>query len=90
MTKTKRHPMADETQEPIVTVEILRDFFETHPALSVRGVNEEAGLSNAYLHSILRGKKPLSKKSLAKLLPVLKRYGYQQKPLICPYCSKPL
>ncbi|EAY24098.1 hypothetical protein [Microscilla marina] len=62
-----------------MTIEELKKFFEEHPSLSINGVNNEAGLTDSYLGKILGGKRPLSQKTVEKLLPVLKRYGYAEK-----------
>ena len=60
-----------------MTIEQLKQFFEERPSLSVRGVAMEAGLSSSYLSKMFMGGRPLSKKSIDKLLPVLEKYGYK-------------
>lgn len=62
-----------------MTLEELKHFFEERPALSVRGVNDDAGLSDNYLNKILRENRELSQKTLEKLIPVLRKYGYGYK-----------
>jgi hypothetical protein len=62
-----------------MTIEELKQFFEERPALSVRGVNDDAGLSQSYLGKVLRGERTLSQNIIDKLLPVLKKYGYGYK-----------
>jgi transcriptional regulator with XRE-family HTH domain len=59
-----------------MTVEELKQFFEERPALTMRGINDHAGLSDNYLNRILREDRKISQKTLDKLLPVLKIYGY--------------
>ena len=61
-----------------MTIEELKKFFEEYSALSVNAVNKEAGLGNSYLHAILMGGRPLSQKTLDKLMPVLEKYGYKE------------
>ncbi|EAY24096.1 hypothetical protein [Microscilla marina] len=60
-----------------MTIEELKKFFEERPALSVRGVNDDAGLSDNYLNKILRNNQKISKKTIDKLDPILRKYGYQ-------------
>ncbi|WP_299453753.1 DeoR family transcriptional regulator [uncultured Microscilla sp.] len=59
-----------------MTIEELKQFFDERPSLSVNGVTLEAGLSESYLSKILRDTRPLSSKTVDKLKPVLKKYGY--------------
>ena len=61
-----------------MTIEELKQFFEEYSALSINAVNKEAGLPNSYLGKIMMGGRPLSQKTLTKLLPVLKKYGYKE------------
>lgn len=61
-----------------MTIEQLKKFFGERPSLSVRGVAAEAGLSNSYLSQIFMGGRPLSQKSIDKLLPIVKKYGYKE------------
>lgn len=62
-----------------MTLDELKKFFEERPALSIRGVNDDAGLSDNYLNKIMRENRAISQKTLEKLEPVLKKYGYQCK-----------
>lgn len=62
-----------------MTIEELKAFFEEYSALSITAVNNEAGLSASYLNKILLGGRPLSQKTLDKLMPVLEKYGYKNK-----------
>lgn len=59
-----------------MTTEELKQFFAERPALSVRGVNDDAGMSDNYLGRILRENRKISQKTIDKLLPVLRKYGY--------------
>jgi len=59
-----------------MTTEELKLFFAERPALSVRGVNDDAGLSDNYLNKILRENRKLSQKNIDKLMPILRKYGY--------------
>lgn len=61
-----------------MTIEELKQFFEEYSALSINAVNKEAGLPNSYLSKILAGGRPLSQKTLDKLIPVLIKYGYKK------------
>ncbi|EAY30515.1 hypothetical protein [Microscilla marina] len=61
-----------------MTIEELKAFFEEYSALSINAVNKEAGLGNSYLHAILMGGRPLTQKTLDKLMPVLEKYGYKE------------
>ena len=60
-----------------MTLEALKQFFEERPSLSMRGVASEAGLSDAYLSKIFLGGRPLTQKSIDKLMPILEKYGYR-------------
>ena len=60
-----------------MTLQELKQFFEERPSLSVRGVAVEAGLSDSYLSKIFLGGRPLSQKSIDKLLPIVEKYGYK-------------
>ena len=59
-----------------MTLEELKQFFEERPALSVNGINKEAGFSDSYLSKIMRGERNLSKQTIEKLTVLLKKYGY--------------
>lgn len=61
-----------------MTIEELKAFFEEYSALSIKAVNREAGLSNSYLGKILSGERPLTQKTLDKIMPVLEKYGYKR------------
>jgi len=62
-----------------MALEELKQFFEERPSLSMRGVASEAGLSDAYLSKIFLGGRPLTQKTLNKIIPVLEKYGYSRK-----------
>lgn len=54
------------------------EFFDTHKALTVRNIAEEAGISERTLWSIVRYGKTPSKRIEAKLVKVLVKYGYSE------------
>ena len=62
-----------------MTIEELKQFFEERPALSVNGINKEAGFSVSYLGKVVREERVLSQNIVDKLLPILKKYGYGYK-----------
>ncbi|HAS44001.1 MAG TPA: DeoR family transcriptional regulator [Microscillaceae bacterium] len=62
-----------------MTLEELKQFFEERPSLSINGVNNEAGLTDSYLGKILKDIRPLTPKTLNKIIPVLEKYGYSGK-----------
>lgn len=61
----------------MITVEQIRAFLIERPLLTDRGVSKEAGLSDSYLGKVLRGDLKLTENSIAKLEPVLSKYGFK-------------
>jgi plasmid maintenance system antidote protein VapI len=61
-----------------ITREDLIQFFEDRPSLSREGIAREAGISGKQLQLIISGERKLTDKSIGKLFPVLKLYGYKK------------
>ena len=55
----------------------IRHFLDTHPSLSISGLEREAGLPARTLHNFLNGSKGFPEKHIPALEKVLKRYGYE-------------
>lgn len=72
--------MAEETPEPILTLEQVRQFFAARErTLNVSPIGEESGLAQGHLNKVLKGERGFTKRTAEKLLPVLKKYGYGYK-----------
>jgi DNA-binding IscR family transcriptional regulator len=56
----------------------IQKFFSERPAISVARIAAESGINPTVLARALRGDKPLPKKHLPKLIPILREYGYQE------------
>ncbi|MCG8475129.1 MAG: ParA family protein [Cytophagales bacterium] len=52
-------------------------FFKKNPALSLKKIEEEAGIPN-YLSKVLKGTVSLNETNLLKLHPILVKYGYKE------------
>ncbi|BDD12473.1 hypothetical protein FUAX_49050 (plasmid) [Fulvitalea axinellae] len=52
-------------------------FFKKNPALSLKKIEEEAGIPN-YLSKVLKGAHALNENNLQKLKPTLVKYGYKE------------
>ena len=61
-----------------LTVSDLKDFLKSRSALSVSAFCREAGVSKRLLDYILNGERTLTDETAAKLLPVMKKYGYSE------------
>ena len=53
----------------------LNKFFEDYPAVTKKGVAEEAGVSLRLISYILKGEHRMTEEVRDKLKPVLKKYG---------------
>jgi chromosome partitioning protein len=53
-------------------------FLKEHPCLSVNCLEEAAGLPPTTLSKAKREERELNNEHLKKLIPVLKKYGYQE------------
>jgi len=60
-----------------MTKEELELFFQERPAINKTGICKEAEISKGLLDMILRGERPLTKETVGKLKPVMKKYGYR-------------
>jgi hypothetical protein len=60
-----------------MTKDELELFFKERPAISKTGICQEAEISKGLLDMILRGERPLTKDTVAKLKPVMKKYGHR-------------
>jgi len=55
----------------------IKEYFKNHPALSVSGIEAEAGIPARTLHNFLNESKPtFPSKHLVKLIKTLSRYGF--------------
>lgn len=54
----------------------LIEFF-SQPGINKSGICEEAGISQQHLNRVLRGSQRITDAFLAKLLPVLRSYGFE-------------
>lgn len=52
-------------------------FIKERPALSVNHLEKEAGLAQGTLSKAIRGVRRLNPNHIEKLIPVLKRYGFE-------------
>lgn len=62
-----------------MTLKDLRKFMEDRPNLSVHGLEQEAGIGQSTIWKAFSRNTELSKDTVEKLLPVLKKYGYKDK-----------
>lgn len=62
-----------------MTKEQLETFFNERPSLSRTGVCKEADISKGLLDLIFKDQRKITKKTIKKLLPVLKKYGWAPK-----------
>jgi chromosome partitioning protein len=53
-------------------------FFKDHPCISVNCIEKAADLPKSTLAHALRGSRQLNEDHMGKLMPVLKKYGYQE------------
>ncbi|MFN8257700.1 MAG: hypothetical protein U0W24_18540 [Bacteroidales bacterium] len=56
--------------------EKIIEFFKERPALSVNQIEKEAGLPPTTLSKAIRGERNLNKVHIQKLVPILKKYGF--------------
>ncbi len=57
--------------------ELILKFFAERPALNVKQVEKEAGLPASTLDKAIRGVRKIPEKHFDKLIPVLRKYGFQ-------------
>lgn len=57
-------------------IEDVIKFLEKNSAISLSGLDKEAGFSSSTMCRVMSGDRNLSEKSLQKLEPVLRKYGY--------------
>ena len=60
-----------------MTIDQLRQFFRERPQLSAHGFAKESGISPRLLNYVLKGERTLTEKTVRKIEPVMKVYGYQ-------------
>lgn len=60
-----------------MTTNKLLQFFENRPQLSAHGFAKEVGISPRLMAYILKGERPLTEKTVKKILPILIKYGYK-------------
>ncbi len=51
-------------------------FLSERPALSLNQLEKEAGLPQSLLSKVIKGKRALNENHLIKIVPVLKKYGF--------------
>lgn len=59
----------------------LKTFLQTRPSLTPHSLEKEAEIAQGTLAKALSGERGISKKVWARLLPILIKYGYAEKPV---------
>jgi len=59
-----------------MNIDDLKTFINKRPLLTMRGLSVESGISDGLLGKILRGDRKMTDNVREKLLPVLKKYGF--------------
>ena len=59
-----------------ITQDKIKEFLTKSASLSQSSLEKEAGLSQGLINKVLAGKRDFNKSHIAKLYPVLKKYGY--------------
>lgn len=62
----------------MLTTDLLIRFLNRNPALTITGIEKEAGMAIRSLTQIISLKRELTDKQRSKLLPVLMKYGYNE------------
>jgi chromosome partitioning protein len=62
----------------MITLDILRKFIATKPALNLSQIEKEAGMPQRTLHRCISESKPIPSKYVADLEVVLRQYGYAE------------
>ena len=57
-----------------INPQTLFEFFNRTP--SIRQMEKEAGIAAGFLAKMVKGKKPLSEQTKAKLMPLLEKYKF--------------
>ena len=55
----------------------INKWLETHPAINRSKIAEAVGITPAYFHMLLNGKKPLHDEMYSNIRKELRKYGYQ-------------
>jgi hypothetical protein len=63
----------------MIEVVALKQFFTDRPQLSAHGFAKESGISPRLLDYILNDEQKLTERTRGKLLPVMVKYGYNEK-----------
>jgi len=58
--------------------EKIISFLKERPALSINQLEKEAGLAPTTLSKAVRGERNLNETHIQKLLPILKKYGFNE------------
>ncbi len=58
-----------------MNIKDLEDFLQNRPAINKSAFSKEAGISRQYLIMLLNRERPLTDETIAKLKPVIKKYG---------------
>ena len=62
--------------------QIIREFFKSRPALTIRRINLDCGLPNTLLSQVINGYRELNDQQILMLLTHLKKYEFQVEELI--------
>jgi chromosome partitioning protein len=62
----------------MLTTDLLIRFLNRNPALTITGIEKEAGMAIRSLTQIISLKRELTDKQRSKLLPILMKYGYNE------------
>lgn len=60
-----------------MTIQQLQKFISERPQLTAHGLAKESGISPRLMDYILNGQRSLTDRTIAKILPVLTKYGYR-------------
>ncbi len=54
------------------------EFLKSRPALNLNQLEIEAGLPQSLISKVMKGKRKFNEKHLARLIPILERYGFSK------------
>lgn len=64
-------------RKEFLTIEDLKTFFADRPSISPSSFSMEAGFADRHVRQLLSGERRLTDQAADKLLPVMKKYGFQ-------------
>jgi predicted transcriptional regulator len=65
-------------QHRVFITDQVREFLKERPSISVSTFERECGLPIRGLNKVITGEKPFPLKHWSKVMPVMKKYGYQE------------